>query len=166
MCGTSRFSFELNVSSSQVNSCNDHVLIKTYWLNHWKRRRFYLLMLEPSSWSWSQIFGLGIELCVPGLGVELCVLGIGLWSMVLVTVLVLFLEILILFTSLVCWWYEERHLANFCHAPEKLHLHMGMCHPQIGRAWHLPVSCSLSNSNLCTTELYSCVCLRWTLILY
>jgi len=32
-CGTSRFSFELEVSSSQVNSHNDHTILKTYSLN-------------------------------------------------------------------------------------------------------------------------------------
>jgi len=42
--GTSRFGFELEVSSSQVNSHNGLALLETYWLNHWQMRRFYLLL--------------------------------------------------------------------------------------------------------------------------
>ena len=46
------FSFELEVSSFQVNSHNDHMLLETYWLNH-----------EDSTLCWNHpIIGLGLSL--------------------------------------------------------------------------------------------------------
>ena len=49
LCGTSCFSFELEVVSSQLNSYDSHTVLKTYWLNCYKTRVVYLQMLESSA---------------------------------------------------------------------------------------------------------------------